>query len=224
MNYLHSLCSKGSLESVKAAFSEYEKQALSYGTLPDFEIYNRHGVNPLHSACFYGNLDVVKFIVNQDYIPVNSLSRPPSKHYASALHYAICAGHKSVVSFLLEANADPFLKDYKGYSAHELAKLHSNKKILAIIEHYLHRSNRLSVGSPLAMSAYDEIISIESSNLKDTQANYMTIHNDQNLILQIQKLRNNIDFKKLTHDIEQQETAKCLDDSIEFHSNLLVAD
>lgn len=142
MNHLHSICSSGNLEELERIVKEC--RCVSYFLENEFnlEIYNAHGMNPLHCASYFGHLPVVSFLVESNLVDINSLSKSPHNTFASALHYAIVGNHKETVFYLLERGADLFIRDYRGHTALSLARLHQHKKITAILQEAIKERNK----------------------------------------------------------------------------------
>ncbi|XP_048257810.1 serine/threonine-protein phosphatase 6 regulatory ankyrin repeat subunit A-like [Haliotis rufescens] len=64
--------------------------------------YNTPGSNVLHLACFYGHVDVVKYLLSQDTVDVNSRGR----YKQTPMMRAAKNGHKEVVELLVKKGAD----------------------------------------------------------------------------------------------------------------------
>ena len=106
------------------------------------EIYNIHGMNPLHCAAYYGHLDIVRYLTENGLVPVNAPSQSPFGTHATALHYAVAANSKEVVRYLLKNEGNPLIQDYRGYTALSLARLHQHKRITSMLQEYLKESNK----------------------------------------------------------------------------------
>ncbi|XP_046346164.2 ankyrin repeat domain-containing protein 50-like [Haliotis rufescens] len=79
--------------------------------------YNTAGSNVLHLACFNGHVDVVKYLLSQDTLNVNSrglMKRTPMMRAAEK-------GHKEVVELLVSKGADASLVDKSGNNILHLA-------------------------------------------------------------------------------------------------------
>jgi ankyrin repeat protein len=68
------------------------------------------GLHPLVGAASNGNLDVVRYLVEEKAVPPND--RAPSG--GTPLHSAAVNGHQNVVEFLLQNGADPHAKNNHG--------------------------------------------------------------------------------------------------------------
>ena len=84
----------GNLESALQVLSELANHPVTVG-LNQF--------TPLHYACEHGRLDVIEKLVSQDGFDL-------LHHSASLLQLAVEKGHVSIVAFLLDKGAKPFLK------------------------------------------------------------------------------------------------------------------
>ena len=122
---------------------------------------NKGGYLPLTLACYYGRLDIVKFLADKvDDINGNSnygtplmaaavkghakISEVLLNHKANpngtdgnnttALHYAIMFKKKDLIKVLINAGADITLKDNNGNSPEDYAKMLNNKEINELIK------------------------------------------------------------------------------------------
>lgn len=135
-NNLHSLAADGKLE-------EFQKSCLlsSKSDAPEPQAahsqYNVFGMNPLHCAAFHGSLEIVCFIVGRRLIPIDAPSIGKVGNGATALHYAVCASNRPIVTYLLNAGANAQIRDANGNTALQLALLHNNKKIATLLKSHL---------------------------------------------------------------------------------------
>lgn len=117
-------------------------------------------------------------------MPIDSLSCSPHGTFATALHYAVAGGHKKVVRYLLEMDANPFIKDYRGHTALSLATLHQSRKLVAILQDFVKDRNKkysasnelsgksLSLSSPAFSHNYGSVRSwneFKREHLKDVE-------------------------------------------------------
>jgi ankyrin repeat protein len=175
-------CCKGDLEMAQKSFSE--------SSLKHLEIFNRFGFTPLHSACFFGRVEIVKWIAEEHLSSLNILSRPGNREgiFAPPIHYAICNGHREVVSALLEAGADPFIRDYRGYNALGLARLHGNKKMIRLVQDWVQRKNvEYSNAVIVAKSASLHAIDGKTSGLYSHATSGSSIRSWQDVMLNSSK-------------------------------------
>ena len=159
---LHSACSTGNMEEVKRIITTMQKNSMP------LNCYNIYGMNPLHCACFHGKLEVVYYLISRNYISIDECSRPPTKTFATALHYAISGGHKFVVQYLLNSGVDTHIKDYKSNTSLQLAIIHGHKKIIKIIQN--HNEEQLNECSYVRKNSMPSSLSLASeSSLLYTQ-------------------------------------------------------
>lgn len=70
-----------------------------------FDLHPTHGGSLLHSACFYGHMDMVEYLLSKG-ISVNFRARNES----TPLHWAAGSGQGEVCQILLDKGADPLLR------------------------------------------------------------------------------------------------------------------
>lgn len=163
---IHSPAAKGELSELKWAvgmnrkyFDAHKESQFKF----DIDVRNRHGMTALHGACYYGRLDVVKWLVLREGANVNAMNSlddgyqsnslvnlkdQPShsyKSFASCLHYAAANGHKTIVQFLIENGAECSQVDYKGHTALQVAKMNNHKKTASLIEYHMIKKRENSV-------------------------------------------------------------------------------
>ena len=68
----------------------------------------------LHDSACQGHLDTIRYLIEQKFIPVDSIDT--HGHKVTALHMACREGHEDVVQYLVQKNADINLQDRDGYS------------------------------------------------------------------------------------------------------------
>eukprot|EP01105_Mastigella_eilhardi_P005139 TRINITY_DN16921_c0_g1_i1.p1 TRINITY_DN16921_c0_g1~~TRINITY_DN16921_c0_g1_i1.p1 ORF type:complete len:605 (-),score=144.78 TRINITY_DN16921_c0_g1_i1:46-1860(-) len=90
---------------------------------------NADGASLLHSASFFGHLEIVQYLLNLG-ADVDCLT---SETHQTPLQWAASAGFASVVHFLLKQGADLNHADTRGYNAAHLAVQHDQE----ICVHYL---------------------------------------------------------------------------------------
>ena len=86
---------------------------------------------PLHAACFQGHLEVVRLLVSQPGIELNTLDIDGH----TPLMVAVEGGHETTVRLLLEKGADPKVKNSKGRMASDIAReqIGKREKLLKMI-------------------------------------------------------------------------------------------
>lgn len=146
------ICRKGSLEDITKLYN-------NDNTIVNAK--NEHGYSALTLACYSGNFEVVKFMVDK-VETVNGKSKFGSPLMAAtvkgekeivkllldhkaevnitdaqgitALHYATMFNKEAIVKLLFDAGADAKLKDTNGKSALDHAETMKNEKIIKILK------------------------------------------------------------------------------------------
>jgi len=116
---VHTLCSKGTLEELKAAV-EAQPEGI------DIKLRNPNGGSTLLQAATYGNVEIMRYLVDQK-IDINGSSNGGN----TALHAAACMGFYDAAKLLLERGADRTLVNREGKTAAQSAK---NDRIKELIE------------------------------------------------------------------------------------------
>ena len=93
----------------------------------------------IHHGSMHGHVDIVPWIIQEAYGNVDN--GEGSEHISkqdlsgkTALHYAVVFNSYEIVEFLIKAGAKFDLKDNRGNTAKDYAKLKSNKKILTLFK------------------------------------------------------------------------------------------
>jgi len=118
---VHTLCSKGTLEELKAAV-EAQPEGI------DIKLRNPNGGSTLLQAATYGNVEIMRFLIDQK-IDINGSSNGGN----TALHAAACMGFYDAAKLLLERGADRNLVNREGKTAAQSAK---NDRIKELIENW----------------------------------------------------------------------------------------
>ncbi|CCI45739.1 unnamed protein product [Albugo candida] len=118
---LHDAVREGNMEELKRILVENK------GNLDERDKY---GLTPLHWACDYEKLEVVKFLIklgaNTNAVENRLFKRTP-------LHFACLRGAKEIVQVLLEHHADPEARDYKGWSALHCGAYNGSEGVVEIL-------------------------------------------------------------------------------------------
>lgn len=101
------------------------RQVLQSGIIPDVNKMTPAGLTALHQSAIDGNLDCAKTLVRNG-ADVNSVDC----EQWTPLHAASMTGHTSLVQFLLNAGANPSLKNEEGDTAYDVAKTGAIRKLL----------------------------------------------------------------------------------------------
>ncbi|KAF3076247.1 hypothetical protein CFAM422_001038 [Trichoderma lentiforme] len=104
------------------------EQLLDQGVNPVLK--DSRGFTPLSTAAESGHEAVVKILSQRTDVDINSRS----EFGESPLSLAAEQGHERIVTILLEAGADPGLKDYIGYMAVDRARQSGYERIVEILE------------------------------------------------------------------------------------------
>ncbi|EHY66915.1 hypothetical protein NEAUS04_0185 [Nematocida ausubeli] len=174
----------GDLKSLRNAMCIYE---ISQGKVFDLKIVNKFGVHLIHSAAYYGQREVVEFLLSavseveekdmtlfeavtsdnisfesndvdnfstasSTILPVVFGHAKPSTsfinirsldHSATPLHYAALGGNRNnIILYLLACGADPRLRDSRGHTPQDLARVHGHKKTEKTIIKYIRTINQ----------------------------------------------------------------------------------
>ena len=127
---IHSLAYNDKLDELRQAIETNRKNNPNYS----LDTVNKYGVTALQSACYAGNFEICKLLVESG-ARVDIYSNPQSKNYTTALHLAAASGKKHIVQYLLCRGADPNALDFKGLRPDEVAKYNSHKKIAKYLRH-----------------------------------------------------------------------------------------
>jgi ankyrin repeat protein len=104
---LHYACLEGVVSTARLL--------IQYGAECDTEaVLANHGFNtayyPLHSACYFGSLELVSLLLDEGKANVNIQDR----NKCTALHMACRRGHREVAALLLSKGADPTARNFRG--------------------------------------------------------------------------------------------------------------
>ena len=86
-------------------------------------------VSPLWVAAAYGNLAVVKLLLNTQAVDINARSTAGQ----SPMFWAAADGHEGIVRLLLERNANPNFVDKDGQTPLSIAKQNRHSKVVDIL-------------------------------------------------------------------------------------------
>lgn len=152
VNQIFDIARNGSLQELKELLKSYPLV---------IDMPNDAGYNALTLACYSGNNEVAKYIVEQtkninsnngygtalmaatvkgnielvEYLVHHNADMNISDaNGKTALHYAVVFNSYDIVEFLIKAGAKFDLKDNSGNTAKDYAKLKSNKKILTLFK------------------------------------------------------------------------------------------
>jgi len=118
---VHTLCSKGTLEDLKAEVEAHPDRI-------DIKLRNPNGGSTLLQAATYGNVEIMRYLIDQN-IEINGASNGGN----TALHAAACMGFYDAAKLLLERGADRRMVNREGKTAAQSAK---NDRIKELIENW----------------------------------------------------------------------------------------
>lgn len=91
--------------------SDLVHELLNYGF--DSNAVNKDGMTPLHRATEFHHIESVKVLLNRSGVEVNALSEGGR----TSLHIACEKDQEAICNLLLDAGAEPFIKDNEGRTA-----------------------------------------------------------------------------------------------------------
>lgn len=94
------------------------------------------GKSILNTAVFYENYNIVKLLIDYDKSLVNKSDK---KDGFTPLMDAVLKANKSIIKLLLENGADPLQKDYKGYTALDLAVEFGKGEIVKMLKDHIRK-------------------------------------------------------------------------------------
>jgi ankyrin repeat protein len=89
---------------------------------------DKYGWTPLHTACYYGHLHIVKFLLTQG-VNINTKDNLG----CTPLHRAVQSGHLTLIQFLLINGANPNLQNHNGNTALHWALQWGYIKIIEVL-------------------------------------------------------------------------------------------
>lgn len=92
-----------------------------------------NGVTPLFNASFYEDLELIKMLIDHGF-PVNAQDHVNQE---TALMLAASENRLDTVKVLLEAGADPFLKNSSGQTALSVAQKQGYKKVVRVLNAFM---------------------------------------------------------------------------------------
>lgn len=87
------------------------------------------GYTALHQAAMDGNVEVAKLLVS-----AGAKVDVRDRYRATPLHYAVASSEMGMVRFLLSKGANPRLKNQRGQTAIDVARVHKNLPIEALLK------------------------------------------------------------------------------------------
>jgi len=133
---------KGAAETAKDKVSaEFREQAMHGSVLPAKKLVKggqvdvhqleaTSGRSALHKAAFWGHNEMVKYLINECKLNLNTQDNEGD----TALHDAAKFGHTTVATLLVEAGADTTLKNRQGMDALAVAIEHTKPKIVELLK------------------------------------------------------------------------------------------
>ena len=90
-------------------------------------LINAEGYSPLILACYHGNEEVVKFLINK----VDNINR--TSNYGTPLMAAVVKGDIKIIEMLLSKNADTTIADVNGTTAMHYAVMFKNYEAVKLL-------------------------------------------------------------------------------------------
>jgi hypothetical protein len=136
MSGLHSVASAGRVREMGRILSAMTEN----GQIEKVNAFNRHGFTPLHAAIFHDHYEMVELLLKKG----ADASRPAYREqWTFPLHLASVRGTVRLIRILLNSGADPFLCDWDGVSAVQIAATSGNKHVATYLEQQMTiRKNR----------------------------------------------------------------------------------
>ena len=107
--------------------TELVKWALKQGA--NVNIRNSSGWTPFHIACYWGYMDIVAVLVEND---ADIHAKDESDQ--TPLHLSCARGHRDVVQLLFDKGVDINAKTYKGETSLDIAKRYGHQNIVELLQ------------------------------------------------------------------------------------------
>lgn len=122
----HSAAARGDVAAIKTLLQSLPAQE----RVKRANTVNRFGFTPLHSAIFCERTEVITLLIE---VGADVNRRADRSQWTYPLHLAALKGSTKLVRMLLAAGADPFLQDWQGFNALNIADLAGNKHVPPIL-------------------------------------------------------------------------------------------
>jgi len=96
---------------------------------------DEHGMSPLQHACYKGNLEIAKFLLDRG----ADVNQNDHEHSYTALMFAALGGHAALLSLLLEHGANVGALNSVGRNASQMAAFVGQHRSVAIINNFISR-------------------------------------------------------------------------------------
>lgn len=123
----------GSLNILEAAATGKTNQVARHLARDPFLVntYTCDGLQPLGLACLFGHYETAEYLIKAG-AQINTPSH--NSHSAAPIQYAAAAGHEKIVILLLNNNANPNVRENKGYTPlHAAAEIGNTQIIRALL-------------------------------------------------------------------------------------------
>lgn len=141
MSGLHSMASAGRVREMGRTLSAMTEN----DRIEKVNAFNRHGFTPLHAAIFHDRYEMVELLLKKG----ADASRPAYREqWTFPLHLASVRGTVRLIMILLNAGADPFLCDWDGVSAIQIAATSGNKHVATYLEQQMAIRKSRPIGYP----------------------------------------------------------------------------
>jgi hypothetical protein len=137
---LHSVASAGRVREMGRILSLMSKDEKR----EKINSFNRHGFTPLHSALFHDHYEMVELLLKNGADATCPANR---EHWTFPLHLAAIRGTVRLIRLLLNAGADPFLCDWDGALASQIASTSDNKHTATYLQQQM-KVRKKPIGFP----------------------------------------------------------------------------
>lgn len=119
---IHSVCVSGNLELMVFMIEEANFK---------HDLYNKDGLNILHSSCKYGRLAIVEYLISKVHMNPIQGTTDSDGVLIQPIHFGAMYGHKNIVTYLIEEyKCDPHAEDQRGRSVLYLAADGGNLELM----------------------------------------------------------------------------------------------
>lgn len=181
MNTFHSKVITGSIHEIIDAV-EYNLKLINESNESEkprnefnIDVYNEYGATPLHACCFIGNLEICNYLISLG-ADVNAITCRSDLMWMTPLHIAAAFGHKPIILSLLTHGADPYIKDYKGFTAYQIAKMQNHKKTAALIKSFVYEALKKESLFDSSIAAEEKVNSVNHFTNEDFDNAYFDIN------------------------------------------------
>ena len=125
--FSHVLCAQADIFELARRGSVQEVQAIAKETPAVLNAKDQRGSTPLILACYYNNIEVVSYLI-QNVDDINGSTKDGSPLMAAAVK-----GYNSIAQLLLDAGADPMIEDMNNTTALHYAAMFKNHELAQLL-------------------------------------------------------------------------------------------